>query len=79
MPSELKLLKAQCLSDRRNIELSIYGRHTPMQTNAQIGEKTTRLLDETKGICAHRSNNKKKSHILSGYQSKFPFSFSTVG
>lgn len=36
--------------------------HTPMQTNAQIGEKTTRLLDETKGICAHRSNNKKKNH-----------------
>lgn len=43
MSSEVKLLKAQCLSDRRNIEFSIYGRHItpPMQTNAQIGEKTT--------------------------------------
>jgi len=46
MPSEVKLLKAQCLSDRRNIEFSMCGRHItpPMQTNAQIGEKTNSLL-----------------------------------
>ncbi len=41
MSSEVKLLKAQRLSDRRNIEFSIYGKHItpPMETNAWMERK----------------------------------------
>lgn len=81
MPSELKLLKAQCLSDRRNIELSIYGRHItlPCKLTLRLERKQLGYLMKPKVYVHIEVIIKKKSHVLSGYQSKFPFSFSTVG